>query len=315
MLGVFMTRKQSLWLFIWIFIFFLFFCLWNKLPRFVANLQRQQSITTSLQKETTSQKDMHFKIFKNEQTIILSGVVSDEETKAKIIDAYGKNFPQVESDDIEMDATVDNQQIVAFFTNIAETFSQFDSGYLSYENHTLEIDGLARHNIIEKRLDEAISELTNITIDNKLTLMMPAPKQLEENLSPVVQNSKVSSANAIQQEIDALLKKERVQFLYARDILTTASQKLVDEIIKILKANPYISLYIEGHTDSDGTEENNLKLSQRRANSVKAYMVKEGIDAHRLYAIGYGESRPLVPNDSLKNREKNRRVEFIVKGE
>jgi outer membrane protein OmpA-like peptidoglycan-associated protein len=312
-----MTKKQSLWLFVWIFIFFLFFCIWNKLPHFVSTIKEQQTAQLSTLKEHTSQKDMHFKVFKNEQSIILSGVVSDEETKAKIVDAYGKNFQYVESDNIQIDPAVSNNQIVEFFTNIADTFAEFDSGYFAYENQKLEIDGLTKYTIVEKRVDEAVGNLKNITIDNKLTLMTPPPEVEEKNITRAIPDvtEDIKSAKEIQAKIDALLKGQRVQFLYARDILTKASQKLVDEIAMILKNNKHISVYIEGHTDSDGTKQNNLRLSQRRADSIKNYLIKEGIEADRLYAIGYGESKPLVPNNSLKNREKNRRVEFIVKGE
>ena len=69
---------------------------------------------------------------------------------------------------------------------------------------------------------------------------------------------------------------------------------------------------VQGHTDADGDDTHNLELSQARAEAVVAYLVKKGIAADRLTAKGYGETKPLVPNDSKANKQKNRRVQFVI---
>lgn len=79
----------------------------------------------------------------------------------------------------------------------------------------------------------------------------------------------------------------------------------------MLKAKNW-KLDIEGHTDDKGGEELNMKLSQSRADAVKNYLVSKGILADVITAKGYGKTKPLVPNDSDANREKNRRVEFKI---
>ena len=68
---------------------------------------------------------------------------------------------------------------------------------------------------------------------------------------------------------------------------------------------------VQGHTDNKGAAAYNLKLSDRRAASVKKYLVAHGIPADRLVSHGYGMTRPLVPNDTEQNRALNRRVQFI----
>lgn len=81
-----------------------------------------------------------------------------------------------------------------------------------------------------------------------------------------------------------------------------------------MKRYPMFIVVIKGHTDSDGSEDYNKDLSKRRAVQIKNYVVKEGeIDPLRLIPEGYGESRPLVPNDNLENKRKNRRVEFELR--
>lgn len=77
--------------------------------------------------------------------------------------------------------------------------------------------------------------------------------------------------------------------------------------------NPRLKVEIAGHTDNIGTAAYNMQLSQRRAEAVKDYLVKKGIDPRRITAKGYGKTRPLASNDDEKEgRELNRRVEFRV---
>ena len=80
----------------------------------------------------------------------------------------------------------------------------------------------------------------------------------------------------------------------------------------MLKDNPKIDLEIQGHTDNVGNAAYNMKLSQSRADSVRAYLVEHGIRrSDRLTTMGYGMSQPVVPNNSAANRALNRRVQFI----
>jgi outer membrane protein OmpA-like peptidoglycan-associated protein len=69
---------------------------------------------------------------------------------------------------------------------------------------------------------------------------------------------------------------------------------------------------IEGHTDEVGSDESNMVLSQSRADSVMNYMVAQGIDKYRLAAKGYGETKPIAPNDTDAGRAQNRRVQLSV---
>jgi len=78
--------------------------------------------------------------------------------------------------------------------------------------------------------------------------------------------------------------------------------------VKYLKATPDAKIIIEAHTDSKGSAKYNLQLSQKRADSTKMILINKGIKPDRITAIGYGESKPLVPNDTAENRRKNRRV-------
>jgi len=102
-----------------------------------------------------------------------------------------------------------------------------------------------------------------------------------------------------------------VTFEFNSAVLRPESKQILQDDIQILKENPQIQVEVQGHTDDIGTAEYNMGLSDRRAKSVKDYLISQGIAGYRLTAKGYGESNPRFPNDSEANRAKNRRVELV----
>lgn len=88
---------------------------------------------------------------------------------------------------------------------------------------------------------------------------------------------------------------------------------MVEQIIEMMRQAPEIKISVEGHTDSDGSNESNLKLSEARAKAVVELIVKGGIDAARLSSAGYGEEKPIADNSTEEGKAKNRRVELIKK--
>jgi len=87
-------------------------------------------------------------------------------------------------------------------------------------------------------------------------------------------------------------------------------ENLLNEVIEVLKKNPGLKIVVEGHTDDVGSDDNNLALSQARADSVRDYLVSHGIDSSRISAKGYGESKPVADNGTEAGRAENRRVEL-----
>ncbi len=88
----------------------------------------------------------------------------------------------------------------------------------------------------------------------------------------------------------------------------------LNSFVNFLKFKPSVSVEIAGHTDSNGDEKDNLKLSQSRANEIKKYLVSKGIDASRITTLGQGETSPKYPNDSDENKSLNRRIEAKIIG-
>jgi OmpA-OmpF porin, OOP family len=116
-------------------------------------------------------------------------------------------------------------------------------------------------------------------------------------------------------EIPAAVKKftgviKGVNFATGKATLTKGSYKILDQAIKVLQEYPSVKMEIAGHTDDTGKHDMNVRLSQDRAESVKAYLVSKGLDESRLKAVGYGPDKPLIPGKSARARAANRRVEF-----
>ncbi len=104
-----------------------------------------------------------------------------------------------------------------------------------------------------------------------------------------------------------------IHFEVNRAKLRLTSLPLLDDAARVLVEYPSIELEVQGHTDSDGDNEHNLDLSARRAKAVVEYIVSQGVEPERLSWVGYGEDRPLYPNNTDEEKEANRRVEFHLK--
>ncbi|MBN1335149.1 MAG: OmpA family protein [Deltaproteobacteria bacterium] len=106
---------------------------------------------------------------------------------------------------------------------------------------------------------------------------------------------------------------DSVYFELGKSVIKPESYGLLDEVAQILHDHPEIlRLRIEGHTDSRGSAQSNLKLSDRRARAVRTYLVSKGVQVSRLEAIGHGESRPLDPRETGEAWARNRRVDFFI---
>lgn len=110
--------------------------------------------------------------------------------------------------------------------------------------------------------------------------------------------------------LDAEYRLENVTFEFDSAKLTPSSTASLDEAVKILKRHSDLKVEIAGHTDSVGTDEYNLGLSQRRAQAVADYLIAHGANAGNIVVKGYGESEPVADNSTEAGRATNRRVEL-----
>jgi outer membrane protein OmpA-like peptidoglycan-associated protein len=93
-----------------------------------------------------------------------------------------------------------------------------------------------------------------------------------------------------------------------------AREKLA-KVSGIILAHPGLKITVEGHTDSVGGDQYNMKLSENRSNAVRSYLVSQGLNSGSITAQGFGKTRPVSDNSSAAGRQQNRRVELVVSGE
>jgi OOP family OmpA-OmpF porin len=126
----------------------------------------------------------------------------------------------------------------------------------------------------------------------------------------------LAKAEEVKKIEEKLLKEEKfvvesIHFAFDKDQIESEFENTLDSLAEVLRLHPEWKIRIEGHTDSLGTEAYNKDLSQRRANAVKAYLLKTGVNSTQLVdAVGLGLSEPVADNGTPEGRYKNRRVEF-----
>ncbi|OGU54760.1 MAG: hypothetical protein A2V66_08295 [Ignavibacteria bacterium RBG_13_36_8] len=113
-------------------------------------------------------------------------------------------------------------------------------------------------------------------------------------------------------EVGKTIQLNNVFFEFNKAGILPESKPELDKVVSFLKNHSTVEIELSGHTDNIGSDAYNLQLSQKRAESVKAYLTASGIKVSRLKAKGYGESRPIATNDTEYGREQNRRVEFTI---
>ncbi len=140
-------------------------------------------------------------------------------------------------------------------------------------------------------------------VDAEITLGADDAQRVEFRMKP----SKIEVTR------EQIKLREKVYFELGSAVVLEESWSMLSEVAIVLRSHKEITkVRVEGHTDSQGGDAYNLKLSDERAASVRQFLVDRGVEGERLDSVGYGEGRPLASNDTEQGREKNRRVEIFI---
>ena len=131
--------------------------------------------------------------------------------------------------------------------------------------------------------------------ENVMVVLQPEPKQ-----------------KLVELREDKIEIRQKIFFETGKSRILPKSFPLLDQVVAAILENPRLRIEIEGHTDDVGTMEYNMELSQARSESVRNYLIGQGVSPDRLTSKGFGPTRPILPNTSKRNRDLNRRVEFKI---
>lgn len=156
----------------------------------------------------------------------------------------------------------------------------------------------------------------NVRLAPHGTALTPKPKESVPPPPKKIVPDHASTTSVDIHEVDPTVgtrvRLDNVQFEFDKAVLVPGFEKELDKLVDVMTDYPFVRAEIEGHTDDQGSDAYNLKLSDDRAKAVVDYLVKKKIDKERLTWKGFGETKPLKPNTSEENRAVNRRVEFRV---
>lgn len=200
-------------------------------------------------------------------------------------------------------------------THAALAEQGLDQVIISTNGRDIILAGEVATNAIKQQAeDHAINVVGVRTVDNQL--IVAVSKAEPEPVEEVIQAPEpiILPEYTCQQEFDALLNNNQINFTTNSADIDSSSSELLSNLINVAKQCAEVNIEISGHTDSRGSADYNLGLSQARASSVMSYLINNGIETSRLSAVGYGETSPTANNDSEEGLTKNRRIEFNVEG-
>ena len=136
------------------------------------------------------------------------------------------------------------------------------------------------------------------------------PNDVSDDVPPKQETIKPRETQALKIEMGKNIVLEGVVFKTGSAVISPPSEEILTRAFNALNDNPEIEVEVQGHTDSQGNQAANMKLSQARAEAVKAWLVKKGIAAQRMTAKGFGPDKPVAANATPEGRQQNRRIEF-----
>ena len=171
----------------------------------------------------------------------------------------------------------------------------------NYQPHLEQINSATASELLKNTYRQG-HQISRVDVNN-----CPEPISLQ----PVITPPPVINTPPIQEEVPTL--RLNIQFDHDKSNIKPEFKHEVDKAAEFLAQYPGMDAIIEGHTDSNGSDDYNIGLSQRRADTVRQALIKHhGISPSRLTAIGYGESRPIATNSTENGRYTNRRVMVVI---
>jgi OOP family OmpA-OmpF porin len=235
--------------------------------------------------------------------ILVQGYVPSEEARAIARAAVAGQFGALRLTDNQEIAEGAPADFAAAVAAAVKQLALLPRGRVAIEDRGLWVSG------------EAPSDAYASAARSAIRRFLPAGWSLSHAIGspPPVAAARPAVADSCSPKIRDEMAAGGIVFQFGRETMRPDSIARLRRIAAIMKECPQTRFSVEGHTDSDGIPDQNVDLSQRRAQAVVSLLIRQGIEAGRLLAEGHGASRPLVPNDSTANKARNRRIEFVTR--
>lgn len=255
---------------------------------------------TNIQFSGTARANLAWKAVRgSDRRVILEGETPDATARVRIAEAAQALFPGVNvSDQMKIVGSSSQLWLPAAMRGL-EQLAKLTEGQAALNGQELVVTGVAKSddvaNSVRTALQSGLPE--GFTGRDQITIMSARERE----------------ADQCEDMMRATTERGVINFDRASADLTQDSAETLRELADIANACPSFRIEIEGHTDSEGTDERNQRLSDRRARAVADYLIRDGVPSQRLSTIGYGASRPIADNDTDEGRARNRRIEFGVR--
>lgn len=174
--------------------------------------------------------------------------------------------------------------------------------YLTFGSFTYEENGIKHGQI------NGVSKYAHYYIDDVSVTLIDKPNGIKDSISV----AEATEKNALIYSANKTYVFDKFLFESGKSELPENNYPELDDLIVFLNKNPHLKIRITGHTDNIGNESDNKKLSYNRANAIKSYLIKKGINERSISIEGKGDSEPLISNETEEGRKINRRVEITL---
>jgi OOP family OmpA-OmpF porin len=233
-------------------------------------------------------------------TLTLSGYVPDNDVHAAIAAAASRKFFNEKVVDNLKASVGAPSGFASAVVPALGALSRLSTGTLVVSDREVKLSG------------DALYDAAAVQIRSNVPKEFPQGWQLMTDISVKPAAAPVDGT-VCQQLFSDLLSKGNIRFGTGRANIDPDSAGLLDRLIETALRCPTAEIEIAGHTDSDGDDNANHTLSEKRAQAVVDYLVRAGLPASRFTAVGYGSTKPVAANDTNEGKAQNRRIDFVVK--
>ena len=251
-----------------------------------------------------TQSPYTFSAVKDENgTVVLNGYVQNEEQRQRVLTRANDAYASVVDRSVRIANGAPNGDWETVLNQNIDDLKLLDTGRFTMEDTNSVISGTTTSADNRDGINARAIALTNYSGAASITVPDAANLNVGE----------IKSASICQTLLDDLKSGKKINFAYDKaEIRGAESFDLLNSLASAAKQCSSFQVNIEGHTDADGSEAYNQRLSEARANLVVAYLSENGVERNRMTATGYGETRPVGDNSTDAGKAENRRIEFIV---